>query len=213
MRHAPLASTVQRTSRSTPLPQPSHGFWPADLSARPSRCARRSAFIAFFAAFRSARACASPASETSSAEDSPPCCVRPPMSPLGGAARRRSWRSSSASLSLPSTAPPSAASGLPPARRCALQRLEQVVTSSQQRSHFLRQVKGRSHTMHTLLGRFSFLTPRIAAPLLPPPLERAATSAELLATGRERGGAGAPSALAQGDISCCRLARGMESAQ
>ena len=43
--------------------------------------------------------------------------------------------------------------------RSVLQRLLQHVTSSQQRSHFLRQVNGLWHTTHTLVGRFSFLTP------------------------------------------------------
>ena len=49
--------------------------------------------------------------------------------------------------------------GAPPLFRSALQRLLQHVTSSQQRSHFLRQVNGLWHTTHTLVGRFSFLTP------------------------------------------------------
>ena len=36
------------------------------------------------------------------------------------------------------------------------------MTSSQQFSHFFLHVNGRSHTTHTLVGRFSFFTPRIA---------------------------------------------------
>ena len=35
-----------------------------------------------------------------------------------------------------------------------------MVTSSQQLSHFLRHVKGRWHTTHTLRGKCSFGTPR-----------------------------------------------------
>ena len=46
------------------------------------------------------------------------------------------------------------------ARRAELQLFEQVPTSSQQRSHFFLHVKGRLHTAQTLLGRFSFFTPR-----------------------------------------------------
>jgi hypothetical protein len=44
--------------------------------------------------------------------------------------------------------------------RAALHDLLQVVTSSQQRSHFLRHVKGRLHTVQIFEGRFSFFTPR-----------------------------------------------------
>jgi hypothetical protein len=41
-----------------------------------------------------------------------------------------------------------------------LQLLEQVVTSSQHRSHFFRQLKGRPQVTHILVGKFSFLIPR-----------------------------------------------------
>lgn len=44
--------------------------------------------------------------------------------------------------------------------RSALQRSLHVLTSSQQRSHTLRHVKGRLHTSHSFDGRFSFFTPR-----------------------------------------------------
>jgi hypothetical protein len=42
-------------------------------------------------------------------------------------------------------------------RRSELHRLEQVVTSSQHRSHFLRHIKGCPQVTQTLLGRFSLL--------------------------------------------------------
>ena len=44
-------------------------------------------------------------------------------------------------------------------RRWWLHFFEHVVTSSQQRSHFFRQVKGRAQLTQILKGRFSFLTP------------------------------------------------------
>jgi hypothetical protein len=44
--------------------------------------------------------------------------------------------------------------------RAALHDFEHVVTSSQHFSHFLRHVNGRLHVTHTLVGRFSFFTPR-----------------------------------------------------
>lgn len=44
--------------------------------------------------------------------------------------------------------------------RSALQRSLHVLTSSQQRSHTLRHVKGRLHTSHSFDGKFSFFTPR-----------------------------------------------------
>ena len=47
---------------------------------------------------------------------------------------------------------------VPPARRFALHDLEQHVTSSQQRSHFLRQVNGRLQTTQILLGKCSLAT-------------------------------------------------------
>jgi len=40
------------------------------------------------------------------------------------------------------------------------QRSEQYFTSSQQSSHFLRQVKGRWHTGQILVGKFDLETPR-----------------------------------------------------
>ena len=62
-------------------------------------------------------------------------------------------------------------------RLSALHRLLQHVTSSQHRSHFLRQVNGLWHTTHTLVGRFSFLTPcGIREPPRPP---RAASADDL----------------------------------
>ena len=45
-------------------------------------------------------------------------------------------------------------------RRLALQDFEQAVTSSQQRSHFLRHVNGRLHVTQILLGRFCLATLR-----------------------------------------------------
>jgi len=42
--------------------------------------------------------------------------------------------------------------------RCLLQRTEQYLTSSQQRAHFLRQVKGRPQHAQILVGKSDFLS-------------------------------------------------------
>mmetsp|Transcript_19495 Transcript_19495/g.39481 ORF Transcript_19495/g.39481 Transcript_19495/m.39481 type:complete len:208 (+) Transcript_19495:260-883(+) len=82
----------------------------------------------------------------------------------GGYVRKNT--SSTTSSSVPaSVAPTSVDMDLSPpprfeALRFLLQLFEHVVTSSQHLSHFLRHVKGRSHTTQTFEGRFSFFTPR-----------------------------------------------------
>ena len=138
--------------------EPSDASDPSSLSLdAPARFARFAAFTAFFAALRASflasRALASP----SDAFRDPP---------------ERASTSSSSSSSGPAEAPFSRL-------RAALQLFEQVVTSSQHLSHFLRHVNGRSHTTHTFVGRFSFFTPRIASFFdsfsLPPPRPLAVT--------------------------------------
>ena len=52
-------------------------------------------------------------------------------------------------------------------RRSRRQRSEQKRTSSQQRSHFLRQAKGRPHPWQGLLGKFTLAT-RLPLPLPSP---------------------------------------------
>tara|TARA_R110001583_G_scaffold184037_2_gene343044 strand:+ start:27729 stop:27905 length:177 start_codon:yes stop_codon:yes gene_type:complete len=42
--------------------------------------------------------------------------------------------------------------------RCLLQRTEQYLTSSQQRTHFFRQVKGRLQHAQILVGKSDFLS-------------------------------------------------------
>ena len=150
--HCLVESTRQRIRKSTCLEHKSHGFDPSltavsspspSLTASAPRFALFAALTAFLFALRW--------SFLASALDAP--CESPSFS-------ERAPSTSSSSPSFPAPAVPFAFFLF------ALQLLLQVVTSSQHCSHFFLHVNGRSHTTHTLVGRFSFFTPRVIASFL-----------------------------------------------
>lgn len=138
-----LSSIWQRTSKSTILEQIKHFFWPTVMSPRPSRFALAAAFCAFRAALRTAFAAASSRSTVLPTERT----------------------AQTVSLSRPARAKAKFFSLRFSFLNCflllELHRFEQVVTSSQQRSHFLRQVNGRLHDTHTFCGKLPLCTPRV----------------------------------------------------
>jgi hypothetical protein len=104
-----------------------HSFWPTDASAMPARTFRRSAFAAFFRAFRATLLLSS--TEIDPLSTTAPDSTGPPLP--------RAFRATLANL-----------------RLSELHRLEHVVISSQDRSHFFRQVNGRSQTTQTFCSTF-----------------------------------------------------------
>ena len=130
---------VHRISKSTSVSHRSHGFRPTSFGAFPIRFIRRSCFFALTASL---------------------CCIRNAFLSYiigfgDGDDNDDDAEVSSESLSFP---PPSSWCCLAVDFRLELQLLLHTVTSSQLRSHFFLQTKGRSHTKQTLEGRFCFAT-------------------------------------------------------